>query len=195
MFGDFGKPAIVGIEESESLRVIAEEDGLQEAWFFAAVAVAVAFADGATEDGEGIVGGSTIALADAGSGDCESTFIEAVDEFAVASGIERSLKEDIDGDFGRESSGDGAAEVAFVLTVCGVGDPAELIGAAVKDFPVEPFHIEVVFDEGFCEVVKECGIDGWVGEVEVIGGTDDAGIEVGSPDAVNEGFGEEGIFG
>jgi hypothetical protein len=59
---------------------------------------------------------------------------------------------------------------------------------------VQPLHVELMFDEAFCEVVEQRGIDRRVGQVQVISWLYDTHIEVGGPDAVDEGFGEQRVF-
>ena len=65
------------------------------------------------------------------------------------------------------------AEVPLVEPVGLVGPPAHLIGAAVDDLAVQPFHVVAVLDESVRQVIEQLGIARRIGEAQIVGRIDD----------------------
>ena len=89
---------------------------------------------------------------------------------------------------------DHAAEVFLIKPVGLVGFPTPLIGIALENLGVQPSHVVTALDEALGQVIEQCAVAGWVGQVHVIGRGNNAASKIVGPQSVHKSVGEIGIL-
>ena len=101
-----------------------------------------------------------------------------------------SLQNGIDGNFRRQASQYRVTEITRIFSIRRMRTPAELIGAAVGNRPMQPLHIISTLNEPIHQIIKQRLIAGRIGLIQIIRWIDNTDIEIVSPDPVHKCFGK-----